>query len=81
LQCEPKAILVTGDKLLLEKPLEGRLICSPTEFRDRFSTKGIKGPVIHLREARPIDSDYASSLEGALSEWETRADEDAYRKL
>ena len=81
LQCEPKAILVTGDKLLLEKPLEGRLICSPTEFPDRSSKKGIKGPVIHFREARPIDSDYASSLESALSEWETRADEDAYRKL
>ena len=36
LESEPKAILVTGDKLLLKRPLKGRLIYTPAEFRDRF---------------------------------------------
>jgi antitoxin PrlF len=41
----------------------------------------IKGPVIRLRKARPIDLAYAASLEATLTEWETQADEDAYRDL
>ncbi len=36
LESEPKAILITGDKLLLKQPLKGRLIYTPVEFRDRF---------------------------------------------
>lgn len=36
LQSEPKAILVTGDNLLLKQPLKGRLIYSPAEFLDHF---------------------------------------------
>ena len=36
LESEPKAILVTGDKLLIGRPLKGRLLCTPAEFRDRF---------------------------------------------
>ena len=36
LESEPKAILVTGDKLLLKQPLKGRSIYTPAEFRDRF---------------------------------------------
>jgi antitoxin PrlF len=41
----------------------------------------IKGPVIHLRKARPIDLAYAASLQGTLTEWETQADENAYGDL
>ena len=36
---------------------------------------------VHLRKARPIDLAFVQSIEGTLSEWLTKADEEAYRDL
>ena len=36
---------------------------------------------IHLRKAAPIDLVFAAALEGTLSEWSSRADDEAYRDL
>ena len=36
---------------------------------------------VHLRKSRPADLAFARSLEGTMSEWETEADEEAYRDL
>jgi antitoxin PrlF len=36
---------------------------------------------VHLRKARPVDLVFIQSLEGTLSEWETKEDEEAYRDL
>jgi len=41
----------------------------------------IEDNVVHLRKARPIDMTFAKSLEGTLSEWDSSADEEAYREL
>jgi len=41
----------------------------------------LRGDDVHLRKARPVDLDFARSLEGTLSEWESEADEEAYRDL
>jgi len=34
-----------------------------------------------IRKARPVDLAFAQALEGTLSEWESAADEEAYRDL
>lgn len=36
---------------------------------------------IRLRKARPVDLAFAHALEGTLSEWQSGADEEAYREL
>jgi AbrB family looped-hinge helix DNA binding protein len=36
---------------------------------------------IRLRKARPIDLAFAEALQGTLNEWESAADEEAYREL
>jgi antitoxin PrlF len=36
---------------------------------------------IQLRKARAVDSAFAASLEGTLGEWNSSADEEAYRDL
>ncbi len=36
---------------------------------------------VHLRKARPVDLAFAKSVEGTLTEWVTKADEEAYRDL
>lgn len=36
---------------------------------------------IRLRKARPMDLAFTHALEGTLSEWESEADEEAYREL
>ena len=36
---------------------------------------------IHIRKARPADLLFARALEGTLNEWESSADEEAYRDL
>lgn len=36
---------------------------------------------IHLRKAGPIDLVFSAALEGTLSEWSSRADDEAYRDL
>ncbi len=36
---------------------------------------------VHLRKARPVDLAFAQSIEGTLSEWTTKADEEAYCDL
>jgi len=41
----------------------------------------IEDNVVHLRKARSIDVAFAKSLEGTLNEWESSADEEAYRDL
>jgi bifunctional DNA-binding transcriptional regulator/antitoxin component of YhaV-PrlF toxin-antitoxin module len=41
----------------------------------------IEGKNIQLRKARTIDMAFAESIEGALSEWLSEADEEAYRDL
>ncbi|MDQ6999016.1 MAG: type II toxin-antitoxin system PrlF family antitoxin [Mariprofundus sp.] len=41
----------------------------------------IEDNVVHLRKARSIDLAFAQSLEGTLNEWNSPADEEAYREL
>ena len=41
----------------------------------------IEGDHVHLRKARPVDLAFAQSVEGTLTEWATKADEEAYRDL
>jgi len=36
---------------------------------------------IRLRKARPVDLAFSQALEGTLSEWQSDADEEAYRDL
>jgi hypothetical protein len=36
---------------------------------------------IRIRKARPLDMVFAEALEGTLNEWESAADEEAYREL
>jgi AbrB family looped-hinge helix DNA binding protein len=36
---------------------------------------------IRIRKARPLDLSFAQALEGTLNEWESAADEEAYRDL
>ena len=41
----------------------------------------IENNQIRLRKARPVDIAFAHALEGTLSEWQSGADEEAYRDL
>ncbi|RLL50509.1 AbrB family transcriptional regulator [Mariprofundus sp. EBB-1] len=41
----------------------------------------IEDNVVHLRKARSIDLAFTQSLEGTLNEWNSPADEEAYREL
>jgi len=41
----------------------------------------IEDNVVHLRKARSMDIAFAKSLEGTLDEWDSPADEEAYREL
>jgi AbrB family looped-hinge helix DNA binding protein len=41
----------------------------------------IENDQIRLRKARPVDIAFAHALEGTLSEWQSDADEEAYREL
>jgi len=36
---------------------------------------------VHVRKARPADLLFAQSLEGTMNEWQSTADEEAYRDL
>ena len=36
---------------------------------------------IHVRKARPTDLVFAKAIEGTMNEWESEADEEAYRDL
>ena len=36
---------------------------------------------VRVRKARPLDLVFAEALEGTLNEWESAADEEAYRDL
>ena len=41
----------------------------------------IEGTEIHLRKARSTDLAFTQSLEGTMGEWNSEADEEAYREL
>jgi len=41
----------------------------------------IDNDIIKLRKARPIDIEFSSALVPALSEWESKNDEEAYNDL
>lgn len=41
----------------------------------------IEGDEVSIRKANPVDLTFARSVEGTLSEWESEADEAAYRDL
>jgi bifunctional DNA-binding transcriptional regulator/antitoxin component of YhaV-PrlF toxin-antitoxin module len=41
----------------------------------------IEGDVVRLRKAQPLDLAYAQALAGTLGEWDSEADEAAYRDL
>ena len=41
----------------------------------------IENDGIHVRKARPTDLLFAKALEGTMNEWESAADEEAYRDL
>jgi len=41
----------------------------------------IEDDQIRLRKAQPVDLAFSRALEGTLSEWQSEADEEAYRDL
>lgn len=41
----------------------------------------IEGGAARVRRVEPLDVDYLRVLEGTLAEWQSRADEEAYRDL
>ncbi|MBI4700058.1 MAG: AbrB/MazE/SpoVT family DNA-binding domain-containing protein [Deltaproteobacteria bacterium] len=41
----------------------------------------IRGGVVTLRKAAPLDLEYLKAVEGTLSEWLSDRDEDAWREL
>lgn len=41
----------------------------------------IEDSQVRIRKARPLDLSFAQALEGTLNEWESAADEEAYRDL
>lgn len=41
----------------------------------------IEGDVVRVRKAQPLDLAYAQALVGTLVEWDSEADEEAYRDL
>ena len=41
----------------------------------------IEGEEVRVRKARPVDHEFARSLEGTLVEWSSDADEEAFRDL
>jgi AbrB family looped-hinge helix DNA binding protein len=41
----------------------------------------IEGGVVHVRKATPLDLEFAGALVGTLSEWSSKADDEAYRDL
>ena len=41
----------------------------------------VDGDEVKLRKARPVDLQFARALESTLSEWNSEADEEAYRDL
>ena len=41
----------------------------------------IKDDGIYVRKARPTDLLFAKALEGTMSEWESAADEEAFRSF
>jgi AbrB family looped-hinge helix DNA binding protein len=41
----------------------------------------VTGGVVRLRKAQPLDLRFAEALAGTLSEWHSKADDDAYRDL
>jgi antitoxin PrlF len=41
----------------------------------------IEGGRVWLRRAEPLDREFARALSGALSEWLSEADDEAYREL
>ncbi len=41
----------------------------------------IEGHDVRVRKARPVDLAFALALERTLTEWESKADEEAYRDL
>lgn len=41
----------------------------------------IENNQIRIRKARPLDLAFTQALEGTLTEWESTADEEAYRDL
>jgi antitoxin PrlF len=41
----------------------------------------VVGEEVRLRKARPVDLAFAQALEGTLTEWTSKADEEAFRDL
>ena len=41
----------------------------------------VKGKEVKIRRALPIDFAYARAVESTLTEWNSKADDDAYRDL
>jgi antitoxin PrlF len=41
----------------------------------------VVGQKVRLRKARPVDLAFAHALEGTLTEWTSKADEEAFRDL
>jgi len=41
----------------------------------------VAGQEVRLRKARPVDLGFAHALEGTLTEWTSKADEEAFRDL
>jgi len=47
---------------------------------DRVAYEVERG-VVRLRRATPVDLAYAQAVSGTLTEWESKADDEAYRDL
>jgi len=41
----------------------------------------ISNETVYVRKARSVDLAFAQNLEGTLQEWNSKADQDAYREL
>lgn len=78
-------------RIIASDPVKGNLaavkIC-PEPVRKVLHLKAgdaiafdIEDHQILLRKARPLDLVFAEALKGTLNEWESTADEEAYREL
>ena len=63
--------------MLLPAPVRAALGIRPGDSVAYELDKG----VVRLRRATPLDIAYAQAVSGTLTEWESKADEEAYRDL
>lgn len=48
---------------------------------DMLAWEMVSANVVQVRRVQPLDVEYLRAIEGTLDEWQSSADEDAYRDL